>query len=92
MIYYSSVGNDSSGTDLEAKEASSNKRNSCQSASMMEKLAAMNATRKTELRQCNLAIILNVDTIHSNAGRAYFDIVLNYQACPRDLREGSVVI
>ena len=37
-------------------------------ASMLEKLAAMNAT-KTELRQYNLAIIITVNKIHSSAGR-----------------------
>ena len=86
------MGIDSSEPDLEAKEASSNKKKFMQSASMMKKLVAMNATQKTELRQCNLAIMLNVDTIRSNAGRAYFDIVVNYQACARNLQEGSVVI
>ena len=54
---------------------------------MWEKLAAMNAT-KTELRQYNLAIIMiTVDTIHSSAGRAFFEVV-NYQTFARDRREG----
>ena len=64
------MGIDSS--ELEAKEASSNKMKFLQSASMLEKLAAMSAT-KIELRQYNLAIIITVDTILSSAGRAYFD-------------------
>ena len=53
---------------------------------MLEKLAAMNAT-KTELRQYNLAIIITVDTLRSSAGRAYFEVV-NYQAFTHDHREG----
>ena len=61
------------------KEASSNKKNFVQSASMLEKLAAMNAI-KTELRQYNLTIINTVDKIRSSDGRAYFDKVVNYQA------------
>ena len=47
---------------------------------------AMN-TMKTELRQYNLAIIITVDTLHSSAGRAYFEVV-NYQAFARDHQEG----
>ena len=39
---------------------------------MLEKLAAMNAT-KTELRQYNSGIIFNVDTLQGSAGSAYFD-------------------
>ena len=35
---------------------------------MLKKLATMNAM-KTELRQCNLEMIITVDTIHSSAGR-----------------------
>ena len=53
---------------------------------MLEKLAAMNAT-KTELRQYNLAIIITVDTLRSSAGRAYFEAV-NYQAFAHDHQEG----
>ena len=53
---------------------------------MLEKLAAMNAT-KTELRQYNLANIITVDTLCSSAGRGYFEVV-NYQAFPRDHQEG----
>ena len=76
------MGSDSS--KPEAKEASSNKRNSC---SMLEKLVAMNAM-KTELRQYNLAIIITMDTIcSSSAGRANFEAV-NYQAFACDRQEG----
>ena len=71
------MGIDSS--EQEAKEASSNKNKFVQSASMLEKLAAINAT-KTELKQYNLTIINTVDKIRSSAGRAYFDEVVNYQA------------
>ena len=66
---------ESDSSEPEAKEASSNKKKFVQSTSMLEKLAAMNAT-KTKLRQYNLAIIITVDTIHSSAGRAYFDNIV----------------
>ena len=48
------MGIDSS--EQEAKEASLSKKKFVQSASMLEKLVAMN-TMETELRQYNLAII-----------------------------------
>ena len=66
-------------SEQEAKEASSSKKKFVQSASMLEKLAAMNASA-TESRQYNIAIINTVDKIRSSAGRAYFDKVVNYQA------------
>ena len=71
------MGIDSS--EQEAKEASLSKKKFVQSASMLEKLVAMN-TMETELRQYNLAIINTVDRICSSAKRTYFDKVLVYQA------------
>ena len=41
-----------------------------------KQLMAMNTT-KTELRLYTLAIIIDVDTIHSSAERVYFDGVVN---------------
>ena len=58
MIYHSSIGIDSS--EQEAKEASSNKKKFVQSASMLMKLAEMNAM-KAELKQYNLTIKNTVD-------------------------------
>ena len=61
------MGSDS--CEPEAKEASSNKKKFVQLASMLEKLAAVNATK---LRQYSLPIIITVETIRSSDGKAYF--------------------
>ena len=55
-----------------------------QSARMLEKLTAMNATKTEFIRQCNLAIIIAVDTLSSSAWRVCFDRVVNYEMCAHD--------
>ena len=64
VIYYSNMGSDS--REPEAKEASSHRKKIVRSASLLEKLVAMNA----ELRQYTLVIIIVVDTLQSSGGRA----------------------
>ena len=59
MISYSNVGRNSS--EPEAKKASSN-RKKISVVGLLEELVAMNAT-KIELRQCNSAVIVAVNTI-----------------------------